>query len=431
MAENKRYQWTLILLLSFNFGIVFFDRNAFSFLTPFIQPALGLSNFQIGLIAGAFSFTWALAGLGVGRLSDYLGRRKIILVVATLVFSLASALSGLAGSFIALLAARLLMGMAEGGIMPISQTLIVAEVDPERRGLAQGITQNFGANILANFLGPIVIVAIATAVGWRNAFYLAALPGLVMGALIAVLVHDPPMPARSARPAVAGAPGGTAGPGGTAVPGPAAATTGGAWALLADRTILLCILISILLVAYLVVFAAFMPLYLVQVRGIGNQTMSYVLSSFGLFSIAVSILVPGASDFLGRKPVAVVAGFLGVMLPLGVLLTHGTDTTPLYLSFALGSLLSGVFPLAMATIPSEVVDPARTATTLSLTMGLSEIVGGVCAPVVAGWFADRQGLAAPLWIMVGLSLAVALLALLLRETAPRVLARRTAATPQR
>jgi MFS family permease len=407
VSENKRYQWTLILLLSFNFGIVFFDRNAFSFLTPFIQPELGLSNFQIGLIAGAFSFTWALAGLGVGRLSDYLGRRKIILVVATLVFSLASALSGLAGGFVALLAARLLMGMAEGGIMPISQTLIVAEVDPGRRGLAQGITQNFGANIIANFLGPIVIVAIATAMGWRNAFYLAALPGLVMGALIAALVHDPPM---APRPTAA-----------------AARAAGGARALLADRTIQLCVLISILLVAYLVVFAAFMPLYLVQVRGIDKQAMSYVLSSFGLFSIAVAILVPGASDFLGRKPVAVVAGFLGVLLPLGVLLTHGTSLAPLYLSFALGSVLSGVFPLAMATIPSEVVDPARTATTLSLTMGLSEIIGGVCAPVVAGWFADRQGLAAPLWIMIGLSLAVALLALLLRETAPRVLARRAPA----
>jgi len=403
MAENKGYQWLLILLLSFNFGIVFFDRNAFSFLTPFIQPELALSNFQIGLIVGAFSFAWALAGLGVGRLSDYLGRRKIILVIATLVFSLASALSGLAAGFVALLAARLLMGIAEGGIMPISQTLIVAEVDPGRRGLAQGITQNFGANIIANFLGPIVIIAIATAVGWRNAFYLAALPGLLMAVLIAVLVHDPPMPRR-----------------------PAAAASGGAAALLADPTLLLCILISILLVAYLVVFAAFMPLYLVQVRGIDKQSMSYVLSSFGLFSIAVAILVPGASDFLGRRPVAVVAGFLGLALPLGVLLTHGTVLWPLYLSFALGSVLSGVFPMAMATIPSEIVDASRTATTLSLTMGLSEIIGGVCAPIVAGWFADRQGLAAPLWIMAGLSLAVALLSLLLRETAPRVLARRAA-----
>lgn len=119
-----------------------------------------------------------------------------------------------------------------------------------------------------------------------------------------------------------------------------------------------------------------------------------------------------------------IAGLLGILMPLGVLLTQGTSTAPLYLSFALGSILSGVFPLAMATIPSESVDPARTATTLSLTMGLSEIVGGVRAPVIA---ADHQGLAAPLWIMVGLSLAVALLALLLRETAPRVLARRAAA----
>lgn len=409
MAENKRYQWTLILLLSFNFGVVFFDRNAFSFLAPFIQPEMGLSNFQIGLIAGAFSFTWALAGLGVGRLSDYLGRRKIILVVATLVFSLASALSGIAAGFLTLLAARLLMGMAEGGIMPISQTLIVAEVDAGRRGLAQGITQNFGANIIANFLGPIVIVAIATSLGWRNAFYIAALPGLVMGALIAWLVHDPALPPR------------------TAAAERDADGAGGARALLADPTIVLCILISIFLVAYLVVFAAFMPLYLVQVRGIDKQAMSYVLSSFGLFSIAVAILVPGASDFVGRKPVAAIAGLLGTLMPLGVLLTHGTATTPLYLSFALGAILSGVFPLAMATIPSEIVDPARTATTLSLTMGLSEIIGGVCAPVVAGWFADRNGLAAPLWIMVGLSLAVALLALLLRETAPRVLARRGAA----
>ena len=405
MNENKRYQWVLILLLSFNFGIVFFDRNAFSFLAPFIQPDLGLNNLQIGLIASAFSFSWAIAGLFVGRLSDHLGRRKIILVIATLVFSLASALSGLVAGFVALLAARLLMGIAEGGIMPISQTLIVAEVDPARRGLAQGITQNFGANVIANFLGPIVIVAIAMAVGWRNAFYLAALPGLLMAVLIALLVRDPQMTA-----------------------GPVRAASGELRRLLADRTILLCILISILLVAYLVVFSVFTPLYLVKVRGIDKQSMSWIMASFGLVSIAVAFLVPGASDFLGRRPVAVCAGLLGLALPLGVLLTHGTALWPLFASFAVGAALSGVFPMAMATIPSEIVSPAQTATALSLTMGISEIIGGVFAPSIAGWFADRHGLAVPLWIMAASSLAVALLSLLLRETAPLVLARRARIT---
>ena len=179
------HQWAatsglLVALLSANFGVVFFDRNVFSYLTSFIQPDLHLSNFQIGKIASAFSFSWAIAGLRVASLVDRFGRLKLMLVVATVGFSLASVLSGFASSFIWLLGARLLMGMAEGGIMPITQTLIAAEVPHERRGLAQGITQNFGANLLANTLGPLVIVSMAVHFGWRNAFFLAALPGIVM-----------------------------------------------------------------------------------------------------------------------------------------------------------------------------------------------------------------------------------------------------------
>src|SRR5690606_19910306 len=152
MVADKRYQWLLIGLLSANFGIVFLDRQAFSFLGTFIQPDLDLTQAQVGDIAAAFSFAWAIAGLLMGSLSDRFGRRKMILVVATLVFASASVLSGLATGFIALLGARMLMGIAEGGIMPITQTLIAADVAPERRGLAHGITQNVGANLLANFL---------------------------------------------------------------------------------------------------------------------------------------------------------------------------------------------------------------------------------------------------------------------------------------
>jgi len=51
----SRYQWLLVALLSANFGVVFFDRNVFSYLTSFIQPDLKLSNFQIGNIASAAS----------------------------------------------------------------------------------------------------------------------------------------------------------------------------------------------------------------------------------------------------------------------------------------------------------------------------------------------------------------------------------------
>lgn len=401
-AASTRYQWLLIALLSFNFGIVFFDRNALNFLTPFIQPDLGLTNTQIGMLASALSLSWAIAGLGIGWLSDKLGRRKILLVVATLLFSSASVLSGLAASFVALLAARLLMGISEGGIMPISQTLIAAEVAHERRGLAQGITQNFGANLIANFAGPIIIVWMGTKYGWREAFYLCAIPGIISALLIAFLVREPPRPAaaRGPRPSVPLLP------------------------LLTDRTMILCIVLSTLLVAFFVVFMGFTPLYLTQVRGIDSRSMSIIMSSFGLASIAVALLVPGSSDRLGRKPVAIGASLVGLVLPLGVLASSGTAMLPIVLSFVIGCCISGVFPLVMATIPSESVSPAQTATALSLTMGISEIVGGVVAPTLAGRLADLYGLPVVLWILAGICLACGLLAMLLPETAPRVLARR-------
>src|SRR5690606_37524394 len=142
-------------------------------------------------IAPALSFASAKAVLAMGSLSDRFGRRKMILVLATLVFSSASVLAGMATGFIALLCARMQVVIAEGGIMPITQTLIAADVAPERRGLAHGIAQNAGANLLANFLGPIVVVAIALALGWRNAFLIVAIPGFLMALLIAWLVREP------------------------------------------------------------------------------------------------------------------------------------------------------------------------------------------------------------------------------------------------
>ncbi len=395
-----RYQWTLVALLSANFGVVFFDRNVFGYLTSFIQPDLHLSNFQIGNIVSAFSFSWAIAGLGMGSLVDRFGRRKLMLVSATVVFSLASVLSGFASAFIGLLGARLLMGVAEGGIMPITQTLIAAEVPHERRGLAQGITQNFGANLLANTLGPLIIVWMAVHFGWRNAFFLAALPGIIMALLISAIVREPSVAA--SRSAV---------------------ERGRFTDLLTDRSMLLCIAISTLLVAYLMVLFNFTPLYLIRVRGFDQQHMSWIMSSFGVASMAVAFLVPGSSDRFGRKPVILTASLMGLVLPLGLLFIGGMQVAPLIVCIAVGSALSGVFPLAMATIPSELVGPARTATALSLTMGISEIVGGVLAPSAAGKLADLEGLGTSLWILAGLIAAIIVLAAMLPETAPAVLAR--------
>ncbi|MGZ8282488.1 MAG: MFS transporter [Allosphingosinicella sp.] len=394
--RSARYQALLVGLLSLNFGIVFFDRNALNFLMPFVQPDLGLSNTQVGLLASALSLTWSLAAFGIGRLSDKLGNRKLLLVLATLAFSLCSFLSGLALTFAMLLGARLLMGAAEGGVMPISHAMVASEVAPEHRGIAQGIAQNFGSNLLGSFVAPVLLVTFATAFGWRNAFFLAGIPGLVSAALIWWLIREPaPPPAADERSA-----------------------QDSAWAVLGVRNVLVCCLLAVLLVSYLVICWAFMPLFLTQARGFSPEEMGWLMGTLGISATIGSFAVSGLSDRIGRRPVMIFMPFLGVILPLGALFFHGSIWL-LALIFFFGWGLNGIFPLFMATVPSESVPPHRVATALGLCMGTGEVIGGVLAPSLAGAAADAGGLAMPLWIMLGLAVAAGLLAFRLEETAPR------------
>jgi MFS family permease len=259
--QSSAYQVLLVVLLSLNFGILFFDRNALNFLMPFVKPELGLTNTQVGLLASGLSFTWSFAAFGMGRLSDRLGKRKLLLIVSTIAFSACSFLSGIAASFTMLLLTRLLMGIAEGGVMPISHAIVASEVDPERRGLAQGVAQNLGSSLLGSFVAPVVLVAFATSFGWREAFYLAGVPGLFSALLVWLLVKEPPV----ARPEVRASGEGMS-----------------MMQALKERNILICVLLSLLGVSYLVICWAFMPLFLTEVRGFSENATGWLMGTLGL-----------------------------------------------------------------------------------------------------------------------------------------------------
>ena len=172
-TKGWSYETRMIVVLGFMFGIVFFDRNAMAFLGPFVAKDLQLNSTQVGMLGSALSFTWALSGLLISALSDATGKRKLILVTAIVIFSLSSMLSALAATFAVLLVSRLLMGLSEGGILPICQSLLVAESNEKRRGLNMGVMQNVGSNFFGSFLAPIVLVAIAQTWSWRAGFSVA------------------------------------------------------------------------------------------------------------------------------------------------------------------------------------------------------------------------------------------------------------------
>jgi predicted MFS family arabinose efflux permease len=284
--------------------------------------------------------------------------------------------------------------------------MTVAAVEPDRRGVAMGITQNFGSNLLGSFAAPVLLVAFATAFGWRSAFFLAGVPGLITAFLIWWLIRETPAEShtRAGMPAA-----------------------GGAYReIFANRNMILCALIAILLVSYLVITWAFMPLYLTQVRGFDPKAMGWLMGTLGISATVTSFIVPGLSDRFGRKPIMIVVPLIAVILPLGAMYYEGPALV-LALIFFLGWAVNGVFPMFMATIPSESVNPRTVATALGFVMGTGEVLGGVFAPAIAGWAADQTDLSAPLWIILGLCIAAGLCALGLRETAPTVLRRRRGA----
>jgi len=395
------YQVVLVGLLSLNFGIVFFDRNALNFLMPFVQPSLGLSNTEVGFLSAALSLTWALSGFMLGRSTDRTGKRKAVIVWATVGFSLCSFVSGLATSFAMLLAARLLMGIAEGGVLPISQSLTASEVVPRHRGLAMGFMQNFGSNALGSTVAPILLVAIATGSGWRNAFYLAGIPGLVSAFLIWRFVREAAPTTRQA---------------------PATERLSMA-AAFAERNIVLCSALAILMVSHAIICWTFMPLFLTRARGFSPEHMGWLMAVLGVSASLGGFLLPALSDRVGRKPVMVIVPAVSAALPLAALFFHG-EFWALAALFFVGWGLNSLFPLAMAAIPAETVDVRYTSTALAFVMGAGEVIGGVLGPAGAGVAADSYGLGAPLWIMLVLCAASMLLALCLKETAPRILRRR-------
>jgi predicted MFS family arabinose efflux permease len=195
------------------------------------------------------------------------------------------------------------------------------------------------------------------------------------------------------------------------------------WEVLQIRNVWICVVMGVLLVAYLVICWAFMPLYLTQVRGYTDTEQSWLMGTLGISATIGSFATSGLSDRIGRRPVMIAAPLLSMLLPLGAMFYHG-DYWVMVAIFFVGWALNGIFPLFMATVPSESVSPVQLATVFGLTMGSSEILGGAFGPKIAGRLSDAHGLDSALWLMFGLTLAAGVFALFLKETAPRVLAKR-------
>ncbi|MGE5722365.1 MAG: MFS transporter, partial [Sphingomonadales bacterium] len=404
--RSRGYEIGLLLILTFANGVVALDRLTASFLTPYIVAELRLTNTQVGLLSSSLSLAVALSAFTLGRLADASGRRKPILIGATIVFSLGSALGGFASGFLFLLIARFALGLAEGPMVPVSQSVLADQSDPRRRGFNMGFMQMTGAFLIGGMAGPVIATQLADAYGWRAAFLLSIVPGLMLALLLALFVREktPPRAQRVRQPLALGG------------------TLAALWRV---RNIRLIVTVSVLFSAWLMVQNAFLAIYFTEVKGLSPTTAGWVLSMGGIAGVVGGILFPALSDRLGRKTVLAGGCFAGVFAPVALILL---PASPVLLGAAIlfGWLVLGIAPLYCGVVPSESVPPALMTSAIGLSMGMAELLGGVVAPFFAGRLADFFGLEAILWLSAAFAIGAGLVSLMLTETAP---ARTGAATP--
>ena len=127
---------------------MFIDRLALGFLASYVAADLDLTNFQLGLLSSSFSVSFALSGYGISALSDRAGNRRAFLVACTLTFSLLSAATGLARGFVFLLAVRLLLGISEGPVLPLLQSVMIPASSTQRRAFNVAFLQNVAPFLL-------------------------------------------------------------------------------------------------------------------------------------------------------------------------------------------------------------------------------------------------------------------------------------------
>ncbi|MVO87707.1 MFS transporter [Streptomyces sp. p1417] len=421
-AEARRYEHRLLLVLFAAFGFVFFDRQALTFLAPFISDDFHLSHTALGVLSGVLALTWALSGLVCGRLADRYGRRPV-LIAAVVLFSCFSAAGGLMTGFAGLLIARALMGLAEGAVLPLAQSLMVEASREHRRGLNMGLLQGSSAGLLGGIVAPLVVVWIAEHHSWRTAFLVTIVPGLLIAVWIVRSVRErPPAPVLPAAPEAAAPE--EAAPEEAAPEEAAPSLREVLREVLAHRNIVLCALAACCYLTWFTVIITFTPTYLEDEKGFSSGTMSHVMTCFGVAWVLWGFLTPAVSDRIGRRGALIAFTVVAALCPLAVV--YVDDPVLLGGVVVLTYTGLGCFTLIMATIPAETV-PRRTLTVaLGLVMGVGELAGGFLGPLVAGLASDVWGLDAAMFISSGGAVAVVLLALGLRETAPAVLRRRSA-----
>jgi EmrB/QacA subfamily drug resistance transporter len=180
-SENRRVKLLTLGACCFGLFMVMLDNTIVNVALPSIQRELGASVSSLQLVVDAYILVFASLLLTAGALGDRFGR-KLVFQLGLVLFTVASALCGLAGDEQMLIAARALQAVGGAALLPSTLALITATF-PDRREQAQAIGLWSGVSAMALVAGPLLGGLLTDTLGWRSVFYV----NLPVGALALVV----------------------------------------------------------------------------------------------------------------------------------------------------------------------------------------------------------------------------------------------------
>jgi MFS family permease len=368
MSDRSRATYALSVLFAIN-AMNFFDRQIGGALAEPIRKEWGLSDSALGALGTAFTLLYAFVGIPLGRLSDRISRKKI-LGIAVLAWSLLTSISGMARSYGQMFAARLGVGAGEAACAPAATSLIGDLFPPARRARAMSVFMlGLPIGIALSYL---VSSFVAHTWGWRAAFFVAGIPG-VLCAIAALFIDEPPRGMLEKRTFAARP-----------------------WrVLLTIPTMWWLVLSGALHNFNMYALGSFLTPLLMRYHGATlRQAGVIAMASYGLAGIP-GLLIGGAlADRLsvrrknGRLLVGAVSILISVPLLLLALLTPAHHTLMFVVFAAAGCMAMYVYYSSVYATLHDVVEPALRGTAMALYFFAMYVLGASFGPLVTGMASD-------------------------------------------
>jgi MFS family permease len=371
MSDRSRATYALSVLFAIN-AMNFFDRQIGGALAEPIRKEWGLSDSALGALGTAFTLLYAFVGIPLGRLSDRTSRKRI-LGVAVLLWSVLTSLSAVPRNYWQMFATRLGVGVGEAACAPAATSLIGDLFPPSRRARAMSIFMlGLPIGIALSYL---VSSFIAHTWGWRAAFFVAGIPGIIC-AVAAMFIDEPARGMAEVRAVVA--------------------RQGSPWrVLLAIPTMWWLILSGALHNFNMYALGSFLAPLLMRYHGVTlRQAGLMAMISYGLSGIP-GLLIGGAlADRLSlrRKNGRLIVGAVAILASIPPLLFALSRPPHHTFSFvvlaALGCMAMYAYYSSVYATLHDVVEPSLRGTAMALYFFAMYVLGASFGPIGTGMASD-------------------------------------------